>query len=97
MDSFSEELQNFLILLGQHPEEVSEKKAHYMVHLLQLLPAPEEAAIKQYYGLYGQQVRSLCDLAAMFHTSQQAMQTIIEQDLRRIAVTPEWQMIKGMK
>ena len=97
MDAFSEELQNFLILLGQHPDQVSHQKAHYMHHLLQLLSLPEENIMKLYYGLDGNKVRSLSDIANMCGVTDEQMQQVIERNLRRIAVTPEWQSIKGTK
>ena len=97
MDAYSAELQDFLILLGQHPDQVSHQKVHYVHHLLQLLSLPEENIMKLYYGLDGNEVRSLSDLAAMCRVTDEQMQQVIERNLRRIAVTPEWQSIKGTK
>lgn len=97
MDQYSEELQTFLILLGQHPDQVSEKKAHYLKHLLQLLSLPEENIMKLYYGLEGNAVRSLSDIAGMCGVTDEQMQQVIYRCLRRMAVTPEWQSIKEMK
>ncbi len=97
MDAFSQELQNFLILLGQHPDQVSHQKAHYIHHLLQLLSLAEENIMKLYYGLDGNKVRSLSDIAAMCGVTEEQMQQVIERCLRRMAVTPEWQSIKDTK
>ena len=97
MDQYSEELQTFLILLGQHPDQVSHQKAHYMHHLLQLLSLPEENIMKLYYGLDGNPVRSLSDIAQMCGVNEEQMQQVIYRCLRRISVTPEWQSIKDIK
>lgn len=68
-----------------------------MQHLLQLLSLPEENILKLYYGLYGNSVRSLSDIAGMCGVTEEQMQQVIERCLRRIAVTPEWQSIKETK
>lgn len=94
MDTLSEELQNFLIRLGKEPNCVSEKVEHYIKHLIRLLPVNDEKAMKDYYGLFGCPVKPLCDVAHERKVSEDIMLKIMENNLRKIAVTPEWQMIK---
>jgi len=94
MDALSSELQDFLIRLGKDPESVSHKMEHYTEHLLRLLHSDEEELLKEYYGLFGHDVRPLDFLASKRGISPDRLATIIEMCLRRIAVTPEWQMIR---
>lgn len=94
MDNLSTELQDFLIRLGQHPETVSEKMEHYVKHLLQLLYPDEERILTDYYGLFGNSVRRAEDLAHERGLSLPQLTAIIEASLRKLAVTPEWQMMK---
>lgn len=95
MDSLSTELQDFLIRLGQHPETVSEKMEHYVKHLLRLLYPDEERILTDYYGLFGNSVRRAEDLADERGLSLSQLTAIITACLRKLAVTPEWQMIKA--
>ena len=96
MDAISKELQDFLIRLGSEPECVSEKVEHYIKHVLQLLSVPDEEIFKQYYGLFGCEVQTLDDIAHRHGVSAETMMRIIETDLRKLAITPEWQMIKQL-
>lgn len=94
MDSLSSELQTFLIRLGKEPDCVSERMEHYIKHLLYLLQTDEERILTEYYGLFGHNVKSLEDLASERQLSPAMLEQVIETCLRRIAITPEWQMIK---
>lgn len=94
MDALSNELHEFLIRLGSNPGSVSHTVSHYMEHLIRLLKPDEEEVLKQYYGLLGYFATSLDDIASERGTSIDELQSAIEASLRRIAVTPEWQMIR---
>lgn len=96
MDSLSVELQDFLILLGRNPKAVSHKVEHYIKHILQLLPCDEEKILVQYYGLFGSDVKTLDYIAHEHGISAERLQTVIATSLRRLAVTPEWQMVKQL-
>lgn len=96
MDEFTNEFHLFLIRLGQDPSSVSHDIEHYTKHLLQLLPHEDEEILKQYYGLFGQQVRMLDDIAERLGISADMLQNIINADLRKLAITPEWQMMKQL-
>lgn len=96
MDKGSQELQNFLIALGQNPGGVSDKITRYMQSILHLLSVPEESALILYYGLFGNNVRPLDYIASSMKVSEEEAQRVIETALRRLSVTPEWQMLKGM-
>lgn len=94
MDALSSELHLFLIRLGQQPDCVSEKVEHYIKHLLRLLYPDEERMMIECYGLFETPMKSLESLAAERNFSPEQLRTTIEACLRKIAVTPEWQMIK---
>lgn len=94
MDALSSDMQEFLIRLGSKPDSVSHKMEHNIGHLLRLLPCDEEDILKQYYGLFGHDVLPLDHIAARRGMSPDETLGIIESCLRRLAVTPEWQMIR---
>ena len=96
MDALSEELQDFLIRLGKEPQCVSEKVEHYIKHIMHLVYADDEDMMQQYYGLFGNDVMPLEDIARERHVSNETMLKIIEANLRKMAVSPEWQMVKQL-
>ena len=93
MDKFSKEFQDTLIRLGQNTDKFSAQQKHYTHHLLHLLTAQDEVIFREYYGLFGTEVHPLDDLAYHRGISPETMMTIIEKDLRKLAVTPEWQQV----
>ena len=96
MDNISKELHEFLIQLGKDPHCVSHTIEHYVKHLLHLLTSEDETIFRQYYGLFGEDVTKLEDIARRRSMSTDMMEKIIEADLRKIAITPEWQMIRQL-
>lgn len=96
MDALSQELQDFLIRLGKEPNCVSEKIEHYVKHIMHLIYASDETMLQQYYGLFGNNVKPLEDIAKEHGVSPETMRKIIEANVRRMAVSPEWQMVKQL-
>lgn len=96
MDKLSEELQDFLIKFGKNPHCVNEKTEHYLKHILHLLTSEDEVVFQMYYGLSGSEVHPLDDIAYKRGVSPDTMMKIIEADLRKLAITPEWQMVKQL-
>lgn len=96
MDALSSELQSFLIHLGKEPNCVSENMEHYVKHLLHLLHTDDEQMLIKMYGLFGTPVSSLEYLAHERNFSHEQLRQTIETCLRKIAITPEWQMIKQL-
>lgn len=94
MDILSNELHNFLIQLGENSTCVSEKVEHYMKHILHLLTVNDETLLLHYYGLFGNQKMSLDELSHTYGISSEAVSGVVETCLRKLAVTPEWQMVK---
>ena len=73
---------------------LSPQMEHYLEHLLYLLPPEEEEAVTHYYGLFGSERKSLQEIAAELELSQEDTMERIDQCVRKLAVTPEWQMLK---
>lgn len=93
MDILTKDLQSFLVRLGYFPEEVSERMQHYAAHLLHLLSVPDEEAVMAYFGILGSERKALEEIAHERTMTEEAMIEHIDKCLRRLAVTPEWQMM----
>ncbi len=96
MDELSAELNTFLVRLGRQPESVPHEAAHAVEHLLSLLGLPDAEAVKAYYGVCGAESTGLGDLARWHSLSPEAMMERIHKSVRRMAVSPEWQLVKAM-
>ena len=94
MDYLTRQLHSFLVRVGLNPTTISPQMEHYLEHLLYLLPPEEEKAVTHYYGLFGSQRLSLQEIAAELELSQEYAMERIDQCVRKLAVTPEWQMLK---
>lgn len=94
MDELSAELNAFLIRLGNDPRCVSEKVEHYMKHILHLLDVNNETLVLRYYGLFGTKKTTPDELARSFGMTPEVLSQVIGRSLRKLAVTPEWQMVK---
>ena len=94
MDPLTRQLHTFLVRVGLNPTTISPQMEHYLEHLLYLLPPEEEDAVTHYYGLFGAQQKSLQEIAAELQLSQEDAMARIDQCVRKLAVTPEWQMLK---
>ena len=90
MDELTKELQSFLVRLHYQPEGVS----HQMEHLVCLLEPEDEEALLHYFGILGHEQLSLAEIAHENSLEPEAMMERIDNSLRRLAVTPEWQMMK---
>ena len=94
MDNLTRSLHTFLVRVGLNPTSLSPQMEHYLEHLLYLLPPEEEEAVTHYYGLFGAQRLSLQEIAKELELSQEDAMERIDQCVRKLAVTPEWQMMK---
>ena len=94
MDALTRSLHSFLVRVGLNPMSLSPQMEHYLEHLLYLLPPEEEEAVTHYYGLFGSERKSLQEIAAELELSQEDTMERIDQCVRKLAVTPEWQMMK---
>ena len=93
-DNISQSLHSYLVYIGLNPTSISPQMEHYLEHLLYLLPPEEEEAVTHYYGLFGCERKSLQEIARELKLSQEDALARIDQCIRKLAVTPEWQMLK---
>ena len=94
MDPLTRSLHSFLVRIGLNPMSINPHTEHYLEHLLYLLPPEDEEAVTHYYGLFGCERKSLQEIARELGLSQDDAMARIDQCVRRLAVTPEWQMIR---
>ena len=94
MDALTRSLHTFLVRIGLNPMSISPQTEHYLEHLLYLLPPEDEEAVTHYYGLFGCERRSLQEIAKELGLSQEDTMERIDLCVRKLAVTPEWQMIR---
>ena len=94
MDTLTRSLHSFLVGIGLNPTSINPQMEHYVEHLLFLLPPEDEEAVTHYYGLFGSQRKSLQEIAEGLHLSQEDTMERIDACVRKLAVTPEWQMIR---
>ena len=92
MEEISKSLHSHLVSMAY--EGCSHEQEHQMEHLVALLDPDDEDDLTSYYGLFGQPRRSLDEIARGRSRSPEQMLVSIERSLRRLAVTPEWQMMK---
>ncbi len=92
MDEISKPLHSHLVSMAY--EGCTHEQEHQMEHLLALLEPEDEQAIVSYYGLFGESRLSLDEIARSCNDTPEHTLTAIERSLRRLAITPEWQMIK---
>jgi len=97
MDDITRSLHTFLVRVGLDPTGLSPQMEHYLEHLLYLLPPEEEEAVTHYYGLFGSERRSLQEIAKGLGLSQEDAMERVDQGIRKLAVTPEWQMLKQLQ
>ena len=93
-DNLTKELHSYLVRIGINPTSVTPQMEHYLEHLLYLLPPEEEEAVTHYYGLFGCERKSLQEIAKELKMSQEDAMARIDLCVRKLAVTPEWQMLK---
>lgn len=92
MDLLTRPLNTYLVAMAY--QGATHEQEHQMEHLLALLDPDDEEMLLHYYGLFGHERRSLDELAALRHEEPDATLAAINRLLRRIAVTPEWQMMQ---
>lgn len=97
MDPLTAQLHSFLVNVGMDPAVVSPQMEHYLEHLLYLLPPEDEQAVIRYYGLFGELRLSLQEIALQLGMSQEDTMERIDRCVRKLAVTPEWQMLRQME
>lgn len=91
MDALSQSLHSYLVALAY--EGATHEQEHQLEHLLALLYPEDEQAVVSYYGLFGHERLALADIARERQESPEQTMAVIDRCIRKLAVTPEWQMI----
>ena len=91
MDALSQSLHSYLVKVAY--EGATHEQEHQLEHLLALLYPEDEQALVSYYGLFGEPRLSLNEIAKKRDESPEKTMETIDKCIRKIAVTPEWQMI----
>ncbi len=94
MDRFSQELENYLRLAHSSALLVSQTDKANLNILLEMLGPIDHDIFAAYYGLFGSVICPVEQIAQKYRVPQSAIHEIVEKDLHRLAITPEWQMMK---
>lgn len=93
MDRFSQQLDCYLRLAHSSALLVSDADRVNLDVLLTMLGPVDKDIIDACYGLAGKPVTPVAQLALRYRVPQAAIEEIVEKDLHRLAITPEWQMM----
>jgi hypothetical protein len=93
LDRFSSQLDKYLRLAHSSALLVSEGDKANLNILLTMLGAIDKDFIDAFYGLFGEAVKPVEQLALKYHVPQSAIYEIISKDLHRLSITPEWQLM----
>lgn len=94
MDHISKELNDYFERMGRLRMLRDQQKEGMIQRLLMLLPPGHDQVFAALYGLFGMTRQSPVDIARAHGLTEEQLTQLVEHDLRQIAVTPEWQMIK---
>jgi DNA-directed RNA polymerase sigma subunit (sigma70/sigma32) len=94
MDAYAKQVHNYLKLMKESVLLVSEGDKANMDILITMLGELDKEIICDYYGLFGTPQKTLDDLAKKHHVKPEVIVEIVEKDLRKIAITPEWQLMQ---
>lgn len=93
MEKIAQPLDNFLKLSHQSVLLVSQADKANLNVLLTMLGPIDKDIIDAYYGLFGTTKMSADQLATKYKITPEAIHDIVAKDLRRLSITPEWQMM----
>lgn len=93
MDRFSEQFHHFLLLAHGSALLVSKEDLANLSSLLNLVAPADRTILISAYGLFGEAVTTVDDMADKYKIDKDVIGQRIERDLRLIAVSPEWQMM----
>ncbi|WP_276911597.1 RNA polymerase subunit sigma [Hallella colorans] len=94
MDTYAKQVSDYLSLMTDTTLLVSEHDKANMDILITMLGEVDKDIICAYFGIFGKPKQTPDDIAAKYKITPQDILTIIEKDLRKIAITPEWQMMR---
>lgn len=92
----AQEFHSFLMALNANPEKTNNQLRHFLDHLFSILKEEEAEAVKHYYGILGHEQMVLNDIARERQVSEAEILQEINNNVRRIAITPEWQQLRNI-
>ncbi len=93
LDKFSRQLHSCLLLAHSSALLVSEADKANLNILLTMLGGLDKDILDAYYGLFGETMKPVEQLALKYRVTQDALREIISKDLHRLSISPEWQMM----
>lgn len=93
LDKFSRQLHSYLLLAHSSALLVSEADKANLNILLTMLGGLDKDILDAYYGLFGETMKPVEQLALKYRVTQDALREIISKDLHRLSISPEWQMM----
>lgn len=93
MDKISQPLHNYLKLAHQSALLVSQADKANLNVLLTMLGTLDKDIIDAYYGLFATPQVPITQLAAKYKATAETIQEIVDRDVRKLSITPEWQMM----
>ena len=93
LDKFSRQLHSYLLLAHSSALLISEADKANLNILLTMLGGLDKDILDAYYGLFGETVKPVEQLALKYRVTQDALREIISKDLHRLSISPEWQMM----
>lgn len=93
LDKFSRQLHSYLLFAHSSALLVSEADKANLNILLTMLGGLDKDILDAYYGLFGETVKPVEQLALKYRVTQDALREIISKDLHRLSISPEWQMM----
>ena len=93
MDKLSKQLSNYLQLMSQSRLLFGEGDRANIDILLTMLGEIDKDIIASSYGILGYERMTPSALANKYHITLTAIQEIIDKDLHKLSITPEWQML----
>lgn len=93
LDKLSLQLHRYLQLAHSSALLVGEVDKANLNILLTMLGALDKDILDAYYGLFGEAMKPLEQLALKYRVTQDVLCEIISKDLHRLSISPEWQMM----
>ena len=93
MDKLSKQLSNYLQLMSQSRLLFGEGDRANIDILLTMLGEIDKDIIASSYGILDYERMTSAVLAEKYHVIPTVIQEIIDKDLHKLSITPEWQML----
>lgn len=93
MDALALPIHNYLLLMKRSALLVSERDKANMTLLVTMLGQLDKDIISFNYGLFDKELEPLDAIAKRYDVQPKVITEIIEKDLHKLAITPEWQMM----